>query len=121
VQLHPDDAFTLAVMGRVRRIVVDSAGVCVDAGRASRLFTGAMREALLAIDNRCTWLSCNSPYRLEADHLATWNDLGDTSTVNGKIWCRWHNNAKNRGFFARRDDVGMWHYHRPDGSEVIQV
>jgi hypothetical protein len=120
IPLDPADVFAAAVVGRVRRVVINSKGVIVDVGHRRRCFTGAMRDALLAISGRCDWIGCDTR-QLEADHLEPFRQGGPTALSNGGTHCRWHNNAKNRGYVARRDDDGTWHYYRPDGSEIIPI
>jgi len=121
IRLHPDDAFAAAVAGSVRRIVTDPAGVILNAGRRSRLFRGVLRDALMVLNARCPCPGCTIRRRREADHLIAWKDNGETSADNAGPPCRWHNNAKNRGFTLHRDTQGAWHYYRPDGTEVTPI
>ena len=45
--LHPSDVLAAAMVGHVRRVVVDAAGTVIDLGRRRRLFTGSSREAAM--------------------------------------------------------------------------
>ena len=117
--LDPDDVFTAAVLGSVRAAIVDSRGVLIKVGRRARLFRGVLREALLVTAGRCTHRGCLSRHRLEIDHIVPSKDGGNTDADNGDPNCRWHNLQKNRGFHAYRDEEGVWHYFRPDGTEVL--
>ncbi|HSL56474.1 MAG TPA: DUF222 domain-containing protein, partial [Acidimicrobiales bacterium] len=45
--LHPGDAVAAALVGHVRRVVVDGEGTVIDLGRKQRCFTGAARDAVL--------------------------------------------------------------------------
>lgn len=53
VVIDPRDMLVAAALGQVRRVVLDSAGVVVDVGRKQRLFTGALRDAVMLISHRC--------------------------------------------------------------------
>ena len=50
-----------APLGRIRRVVFDSAGVVVDAGRLRRLFDGAMRDLMRLHSPTCIFPGCNRP------------------------------------------------------------
>jgi hypothetical protein len=120
VPLDRRTVWRAAVLGHVRRIVVDSAGVAVDVGRRRRLFTGSQREAVMLLEGWCPVAGCTIPVRrCEADHTVGHAEGGDTATANGGPACRWHNLAKNRGFRVHRDAEGYWHTYRPDGSEIV--
>ncbi|MCE9622511.1 MAG: 13E12 repeat family protein, partial [Actinomycetia bacterium] len=49
VVIDPYDMLVAAALGQVRRIVLDTAGVIVDVGRKQRLFTGALRDAVMLL------------------------------------------------------------------------
>ncbi|MGB8862281.1 MAG: DUF222 domain-containing protein, partial [Ilumatobacteraceae bacterium] len=61
VVIDPYDALVAAASGHLRRVVFDSSGVIVDMGRKQRLFTGAMRDAVLLAAHRCTYGGCTVP------------------------------------------------------------
>lgn len=67
------DALIAALIGQVRRVVVDSAGVIVNMGRRQRLFTGALRDAILALQPWCMWTGWRDGYltRLRPPTTAT--------------------------------------------------
>jgi hypothetical protein len=48
-----------ALTGHVRRVVFDVAGVVIDLGRRSRLFTGSSRDAVMLGDRWCLWPGCD--------------------------------------------------------------
>lgn len=108
-----------ALMGHVRRVVIDAAGVPVDVGRERRLFTGPQREIVLLLDARCAWAGCDQPtHRCQADHTVDHQHGGATATHNGGPACGHHNRWKNRGYELWRDPNGVWHTYRPDGTEI---
>ncbi len=116
------DVLAAMLVGQVRRVVVDGAGVVVDVGRRRRLFNGAARDAVLLGSSRCCWAGCERPAsRCQADHLVEWRDRGPTDVANGGPLCRWHNVFKSaNGFRSWRDRAGSWHTFRPDGTELTE-
>ncbi|MEO1063346.1 MAG: DUF222 domain-containing protein, partial [Actinomycetota bacterium] len=87
----------LALIGHVRRVVLDGAGVTIDLGRRQRLFTGAAREAVLASRTRCAAPGCDIPaHRCEIDHVTPWDAGGRTDQRNAAPLCGRHHRAKDR-------------------------
>ena len=118
-QLDPDDMLAAAVCGHVRRVVLDPAGVVIDLGRRSRLFTGGARDAVLLGDRWCIWPGCGlRSGRCETDHSTPWASQGPTRPDNGAPTCARHNRWKQRGYKTTRDQDGHWHTYRPDGTEI---
>lgn len=119
VVIDPYDMLVAAALGQVRRIVFDSAGVVVDVGRKQRLFTGALRDAVMLISHRCIWPGCYRPAsQCEADHALPYANAGPTAAHNGNPACGHHNRWKSRGYRTWRDPHGRWHHFRPDGTEI---
>jgi hypothetical protein len=119
VQIDPLDMLIAAAVGHVRRVVLDSQGVIVDAGRRQRLFTGPLREAVLLSRRECFWPGCNRPTAgCQADHVLPYSTAGPTRTGNGAPACGHHNRWRSRGYRTWRDAHGHWHHYRPDGTEV---
>jgi hypothetical protein len=59
--------------GHVRRVVFDAAGVVIDLGRRSRLFTGSSSDAVMLGDRWCLWPGCDQRSgRCQADHTQPW-------------------------------------------------
>jgi hypothetical protein len=123
VQLPRADVLAALLVGRLRRVVLDSAGRIIDLGRRSRLFRGGAREAVLLLERRCLWPGCNAPPgRLQADHLHGWAfERGRTDHDDGGPTCGHHNLVKRQGYNARRDEHGCWHVYRPDGTEISRL
>ena len=119
VPIDPSDLLTAAIIGHVRRIVVDSAGVVVDVGRRRRTFTGPMREAVLLMATHCDFAGCNVPAaQCQVDHDQPWRDGGHTRTRDARIRCGHHNRARNAGWTIVEDHIGYWRTRRPDGSYI---
>lgn len=117
VLLDPLDVLVAAAIGHVRRVVLDSAGVVVDLGRKQRLFTGPLREIILALARHCFWSGCHHPPR-EVDHVLPYSTAGPTAAWNAGPACGKHNRWKHHGFTTRQDADGHWHHYRPDGTEA---
>jgi hypothetical protein len=99
-----------ALTGHVRRIVFDTAGVVIDLGRRSRLFTGGARDAVLLGDRWCIWPGCGlRSGRCETDHSKPWVSHGPTRPDNGAPACARPNRWKQRGYRTARDENGHWH------------
>jgi hypothetical protein len=116
--VDPRQMVAAAVLGRLRVIVVDGAGVIVAAGRKRQLFTGALREAIMAIDPVCGWLGCNLRAQISAiDHLQPRSRGGPTDAANAKVLCDKHNIFKHTaGYEIERLPDGTLHITRPDGT-----
>ncbi len=119
VPVPPQDILAAALIGHVRRVVVDSAGVIIDLGRKRRLFTGSQRDAVLMGSSRCIWPGCDQPSgRCQADHINEWQHDGVTNIANAAPLCPRHNRWKARGYAVTRDALGYWHTLRPDSTEL---
>jgi hypothetical protein len=118
-QIDPGDMLAAVLTGHVRRIVFDGAGVVINLGRRSRLFTGGARDAVLLGDRWCMWPGCDlRSGRCQTDHITCWAHDGPTRPLNGGAACGTHNRWKQHGYQTRRDSNGHWHTYRPDGTEI---
>jgi hypothetical protein len=120
VAIDPRDVVALAMVGHVRRIVLDANDVIVNAGRLTRLYRGPLRQALQALTPRCRWLGCLIRARIAAiDHRHEYANGGATDADNADIMCDHHNYEKTkRGYRARRLPNGWWVIQRPDGTPL---
>ena len=117
--VDPRAAVAASLVGQVRRKVLAADGVVLNMGRRQRLFTGTLREAVLASAAFCTYIGCRIPgHHCEADHLIPYARGGPTDARNGGPACRHHNPLKNNGTRTMRDAKGLWHTYRPDGTEI---
>ncbi len=122
--VSPDDVLAAAVAGHVRRVVIDAAGVVVDAGRKRRLFSGVARQMALLLAQSCGHLGCTVPARLcQVDHLAEWErDNGGTDQVNSKPRCNTHNPWKSaHRLRSKRDEFANVVDVREDGTAMAPV
>jgi hypothetical protein len=116
--VSPAEAFRLALLGHVRRVVFGTAEASVS--RRARLFTGPLRKLLDVRDGSCTWAGCDRPPRqCQGGHLEPFRDDGETTAANGGLECGPHNRFKDRHRYKTwRDPNGTWHTYRPDGTEL---
>ena len=79
-------------------VLVDSAGVPLDVGRAERLFTPTIRKGLAVRDCGCAYPGCGRPVSwCDAHHITPWAHGGTTSLDNGVLLCRLHHTAIHHG------------------------
>jgi hypothetical protein len=98
-QIDPADMAAAVLTGHVRRVVFNTAGVVIDLGRRSRLFTGGARDAVLLDDRSCIWPGCDlRTGRCHTDHTTPWADTGTTDPHNAGITCPRHNRWKQHGY-----------------------
>ncbi len=120
-QLRPAEAVAAALVGHVRRVVLDGAGTVIDLGRRRRLFTGAGRDAafLQALLRGpgglgCLWPGCDGRGGcLQVDHREPAGRDGPTDVANSDAYCGFHNRIKERRFRPVRGPDGAWTIHRP--------
>jgi hypothetical protein len=124
VTISPADVLAASVIAEVRRVVIDSAGVVVDAGRKRRLFTGTAREMALLLSHSCGHLGCTVPaHRCDVDHLAEWErDDGGTDQTNSVPRCSTHNPWKTANQIrSTRNQHGDVIDVRPDGTPMTPI
>lgn len=124
VAVTPADVIAASIIGHVRRVVVDAAGVVVDAGRKRRLFTGTAREMALLLAHGCGHLGCTvRAGHCDVDHVAEWErDHGHTNQSNGKPRCGSHNPYKSaNGIRTARTRHGTTVDIRADGTPMAPV
>ena len=118
VRLEPLEAATSALVTKMRRVVVDAAGVVTDLGRKRR-FTGSARKAAQLATTRCCWPGCGIPTsQCQIDHTHEHAKGGNTNPTNAAPLCGRHNRHRQKGFTTRRDPSGQWHTHRPDQTQI---
>ncbi len=120
VPVDPRQLVAAAFLGRIRFVVIDGTGVIVHAGRKRRLFNGALREAIQAIDPVCGWLGCNLRAQISSiDHLEPRSRGGPTDAANAKVMCDKHNIFKHTaGYHVERRPDGTLRITRSDGTPL---
>ena len=120
-QLHPESARRLACDAFIQRIVLDSDGVPLDMGRATRTFTPDQYRAIMVRDGGCRMPGCDAgPEDCEAHHATThWEDGGLTDLAVGLAVCRGsghHRLIHEGGWTITGDPNGEVTFHDPDGN-----
>ena len=118
--IDPADAYGAAMVGHIRRVVLNAQGVVINLGRRSRLFTGGARDAALLAHPRCVWVGCDQTgAHNQIDHSTDWQHHGPSNQDNAGPLCRFHNRWRStHGFWTWRDPTGAWHTYHPDGHEI---
>jgi 5-methylcytosine-specific restriction endonuclease McrA len=117
--VDPRAAVAASLVGQVRRVVLEADGVVLDMGRRQRLFTGALRDAVMLTARRCGHPGCGVPgHACQADHTIPYARGGPTNARNAGPECGGHNRWKTKGAFTFRDRKGRWRTFRPDGTEI---
>jgi hypothetical protein len=100
----------LACDASVTRILLDSASVVIDVGRAKRTISGPARKALNARDKGCTWPGCERPASwTSGHHLHHWIRGGSNDPANLTLLCFRHHWMVHEGHWqiVRGDDGRM--------------
>lgn len=113
----------LACDSEVSRVVFGPQSQVLDVGRNERLYTGALRRAVVARDRHCAYPGCDRPPKYcEIHHVKHWAaHQGETSVDNGILLC-WHHHdlVHSRYLTIRRDHTrGRWKFRERDGSPVL--
>jgi len=135
VTVHVDETALTRGEGRsglpvesVRRIACDSDKVVIvenedgeplSVGRKTRVVPAAIKRALWARDNGCTFPGCNNTRFVDAHHIEHWSAGGETSLGNLMLLCsRHHRLVHEGGYRIEKDYLDRWMFKRPDGIAV---
>ena len=97
----------------IRRLVTDSAGCILDAGRRHYLASDLQKLVLRLRDQHCRFPGCNRPAeRCEIDHAKPYDAGGLTDTCNLGPLCKHHHELKTAGYWhitaSARDGSCTW-------------
>ena len=119
-QLHPDTVRRLACDAIIQRIVLDSNGVPLDMGRATRTFTPDQYRAIMIRDGGCRMPGCDAgPADCQAHHITYWENGGRTDLNVGIAICRGaghHRLIHEGGWTITGDPNAEITFHDPDGN-----
>jgi hypothetical protein len=88
----------LACDGGVIPAVLDGHGCPLDVGRKQRLFTGAVRRAVILRDHGCAFPGCDRPATwCQIHHIVPWWRGGKTALSNGVALCTHHHRLVEQG------------------------
>ncbi len=115
----------LACDSEISRVVFGPDSRVLDVGRAERLYTGAMRRAVIARDKHCAYPGCDRPPKFgEVHHVEQWAAHGgSTSVTNGVLLC-WHHHdvTHSRYLLIHRNHArGRWEFYERDGTPISHV
>jgi hypothetical protein len=100
----------------ISRVVMDTDGQPLELGRASRLFTPAQQQAIIARDRGCAIAGCDRPpHWCDTHHLDPWAPptQGETNIDNGISLCRGHHTHVHNGWKPVPNPDGTWHLEPP--------
>lgn len=103
-----------AVMGRTSQPL--------DLGRSQRLFTGALRTALVLRDQGCAFPGCDAtPAMCDGHHIVPWHaeERGETSLSNGVLVCKHHHRMVEPD--PRRRPEHQWTIYLDDHDRPVFV
>ena len=114
------DTVIAALAGKARIVVRGRDGVPTAMSSATRLFTGALRDAVLMTATHCTHAGCIVPAtRCQIDHIHPHHLGGPTEVHNGDLACGHHNRWRHcsNAKVVRLADGTVITY-RPDGTAI---
>jgi hypothetical protein len=107
----------LACDAGIQRVVLSPRSEPLDVGRRTPVVPPAIRRALIARDDGCTFPGCERPPRwADAHHVRHWTNGGVTAISNLVLLCREHHRVIHEGMFAVRMAGGTPVFTRPDGT-----
>lgn len=113
ISLPVDTIRRLACDARIIPVVMSSAGVALDMGRATRLATTHQRRALEAMHQTCAVPRCTVAVSMcEPHHIDYWVNGGPTDLTNLVPLCSEHHRCVHEG---------GWRLHMADGSRTVTV
>jgi hypothetical protein len=97
----------------IRRLVTDSTGCILDAGRRHYLASDLQKLVLRLRDQHCRFPGCNRPAeRCEIDHAQPYDAGGSTDQCNLGPLCKVHHELKTAGYWhitaSARDGACTW-------------
>ncbi|GAA4679306.1 HNH endonuclease signature motif containing protein [Gordonia humi] len=103
----------------ISAVTVDATGAPLHVGREQRLFTSAMRRALLVRDQCCARPGCGRPASwCDIHHVVPWSEGGETGIENGVLLCRRCHTLVHHGGWTVfiGDDGHPWFVPPADGA-----
>ena len=114
------DAVLTAIAGKVRLVLRGPDSVPTTMTSTSRLFTGALRDAVLLTATHCTHPGCTVPAtKSQIDHIHPHHRNGITEATNGTIRCGHHNRWRHTAnATVIRLTNGTLATYRPNGTRI---
>ena len=93
----PGQVLPLLRWADVARVIFDAPSRVIDIGVKQRLFTGATRTAVELRDLECQHPSCHVRFSAcEIDHIEPWEEGGETTQENARLYCPFHHRWRHR-------------------------
>ncbi len=97
----------------IRRLVTDSTGCILDAGRSHYLASDIQKLVIRLRDGYCRFPGCNAPAeRCEIDHADPYDAGGHTDQCNLGCLCQFHHQTKTAGYWhiiaSHRNGTCRW-------------
>jgi hypothetical protein len=103
VRLSPGVLRRLACDATVLPAILGGDSQVLDLGRQRRLFSGAVRRALVLRDGGCAFPACDRPPTwCQGHHMISWLDHGKTELDNGVLLCGHHHRLIHEGAWEVR-------------------
>ena len=113
--LSASEARRMACDAGLIPMVLGTASRPLDVGRTHRLFTPALRAALLQRDQGCVFPGCTAaPAACEAHHTIPWWQDGPTCLANGVLLCPFHHRLVEPD--PLQSEESQWRVHLDDAT-----
>lgn len=106
----------------IRRVVFGPSSEVIDVGRARRLVTEPMRQAIVARDRHCRFPGCDRPARwCDTHHIVHWSQGGRTAVDSCILLCRRHHSLVHEGWFTVEGAGHAPVFRRRDGTVLGRI
>ncbi len=86
--------------------ILSQDGEPLNVGRQTRIWTTAIRRAIVARDRHCQFPGCTQHHHLQIHHIDHWANGGETSVENGICLCHHHHALVHEGgYIIERNSV----------------
>ena len=114
-----ETAKRLTCDGSTVALLENDQGEPLNVGRKQRTVPTAIKRALWARDQGCSFPGCTNRHFIDAHHVKHWSDGGETSLANLMLLCsRHHRMVHEEGYEIRKDHKGDRYFMRPDGRAI---
>ncbi|HEY5783995.1 MAG TPA: DUF222 domain-containing protein [Microlunatus sp.] len=101
--LTPETVRRMCCTARILPAVLGGHGQVLDVGRARRLISGGVRQALAVRDGGCAFPGCDRPPAwCEGHHITHWAAGGPTNLDNSVLLCAFHHRTIHHGDWTVR-------------------
>lgn len=106
----------------IRRVVFGPTSEVLDVGRARRLVSDPMRQAIIARDRRCRFPGCDRPPQwCDTHHIVHWSMGGRTAVDACILLCRRHHTLIHDGVFSVEGAGHAPIFRRRDGTPLGRI